>query len=54
MSAVVLQAVQQSLYNKLSADAALMDIVDGVYDAVPQHAQSPHIVIGDGNADTVQ
>ncbi len=50
MSAVVLQAVQQALYTKLSGDSALMDLVSGVYDAVPQHAALPYVVIGDGSA----
>lgn len=53
MSAVILQAVQQSLYNKLTADALLMDLVEGVYDAVPQNAPLPYVVIGDGSAETV-
>lgn len=53
MSAVILQAVQQSLYNKMTADAVLMDLVEGVYDAVPQSAALPYIVIGDGSADMV-
>ena len=53
MSGAVLQAVQQGLYNKLSGDALLMDMVTGVYDAVPQHAALPYVVLGDGSADDV-
>lgn len=51
MSGVVLQAVQQALYAKLSGDSVLMDLVTGVYDAVPQQATVPYIVIGDGSAE---
>ncbi len=51
MSAAVLQAVQQALYTKLTGDSVLMDLVQGVYDAVPQNAVVPYIVIGDGQAE---
>lgn len=53
MSGAVLQALQQALYSKLSGDSALMDLVSGVYDAVPQHAALPYVVIGDGSANEV-
>jgi len=53
MSAAVLQAVQQALYTKLTGDGVLMDMVEGVYDAVPQQAIIPYIVIGDGQAEEV-
>jgi hypothetical protein len=52
MSAVVLQAAQQALYAKLSQDTILMDMVGGVYDAVPQNAALPYVVLGDGAAET--
>lgn len=51
MSAVILQAVQQALYTKLTGDAVLMDLVEGVHDAVPQQAGLPYLVIGDGSAE---
>ncbi len=45
-----LQAVQQALYTKLIGDGVLMGMVSGIYDAPPQHAAVPYIVIGDGQA----
>ena len=51
MSGAILQAVQQALYSKLTGDSALMDLVNGVYDVVPQQTALPYIVIGDGSAD---
>ncbi len=53
MSGAVLQAVQQALYSKLTGDSLLMDLVNGIYDAVPQQAVLPYIVIGDGSADLI-
>jgi hypothetical protein len=46
MSALVMQAVQQSLYSKLSGDALLMDDITGVHDTVPQRSALPYVVIG--------
>lgn len=51
MSGVVLEAVQQALYTKLTGDSLLMDLVTGVYDAVPQQVVVPYVVIGDGSAE---
>lgn len=51
MSAAVLQAVQQALFTKLTGDSLLMDLITGVYDAVPQQAALPYVVIGDGSAE---
>lgn len=45
---MMLEAIQQALYTRLSGDSALMDVVGGVYDAVPQEAALPYVVIGDG------
>ena len=50
MSGAILQAVQQALYGKLTGDSALTDLVNGVYDVVPQQTALPYIVIGDGSA----
>lgn len=46
-----LQPVQQALYTKLSGDGVLMGMISGVYDAPPQHAAVPYVVIGDGQSD---
>jgi len=51
MTAAVLQAVQQALYAKLTGDSVLMDMVTGVYDAVPQQVGVPYVVIGDGQSE---
>ena len=48
MSGLSLMEVQRSLHTKLSGDAVLMGLISGVYDAVPQHAVMPYLVIGDG------
>ena len=50
MTSFALQPVQQALYSKLTSDGVLMGMVSGVYDAPPQHAAVPYIVIGDGEA----
>jgi len=48
---VVLE-VQKSLYAKLTGDSALMVLVTGVYDYVPEGAELPYVTIGDiGAAD---
>ncbi len=53
MSGQMLQAVQQAFYTKLNGDSLLMDLVNGVYDAVPQQVSVPYVVIGDGIAETM-
>ena len=50
MTMLALQAVQPAIYNKLTSDGVLMDMVSGVYDVVPQNAITPYVVIGDGTA----
>jgi hypothetical protein len=50
MSSFALQPVQQALYSKLTGDGVLMGMISGVYDAPPQHAAVPYVVIGDGAA----
>ena len=50
MSSFALQPVQQALYGKLTGDGVLMGMISGVYDAPPQHAAVPYVVIGDGTA----
>jgi hypothetical protein len=42
--------LQKALYETLSADAALMALVGGVYDHVPQGANFAYVVIGDDTA----
>lgn len=49
MNALALMEVQRALYTKLSGDAVLMDMVSGIYDAVPQNTPLPYVFIGDGN-----
>lgn len=53
MTTLALQAVQQALYTKLTGDGVLMGMISGVYDAPPQHAAVPYVVIGDGEARVV-
>lgn len=50
MTGFALQAVQQALYTKLTSDGVLMGMISGVYDAPPQQAVVPYVVIGDGQA----
>lgn len=45
MSAISSLAVQQALVVHLTADATLMGLVSGVYDAVPQGAAYPYVVM---------
>jgi hypothetical protein len=42
-----LLGVQEAFYLKVTNDAALMALVEGVYDHVPEGADYPHLVIGD-------
>lgn len=48
--AFALESVQQALYTKLTGDGVLMGMISGVYDAPPQHAAVPYVVIGNGEA----
>ena len=50
MTTFALQPVQQALYSKLTGDGVLMGMTSGIYDAPPQHAAVPYVVIGDGTA----
>jgi len=43
-----LYQLQQALYSKLHSDGLLMGLVQGLYDVVPQQANFPYLVIGDG------
>lgn len=43
-----LAPVQRALYTKLTADKALMGLVSGVFDHVPEDAAWPYVVIGEG------
>lgn len=51
MSTLAMMEVQRALYAKLTADGVLMGMISGVYDAVPQTAALPYVVIGDGDAE---
>lgn len=48
MSGFALETVQLGLYNALNADGVLSDLIQAIYDHIPDHAQYPCIVIGDG------
>jgi hypothetical protein len=48
MSTLALAEIQRTLYSKLQADAVLLGMVTGIYDAVPQKTNTPYVVIGDG------
>lgn len=50
MSGLALMEVQKGLYSKLQGDGVLMGMVTGIYDAVPQTALLPYIIIGDGRS----
>lgn len=39
--------LQKALYAKLTADATLMALITGVYDAVPTNTAFPYIVLGE-------
>jgi hypothetical protein len=40
-------AVQQAVYDKLSADTAVTSLVEGIFDSVPQGQAYPYITIGE-------
>lgn len=44
---------QKSIFEKLSADAALSTLSTGVYDNVPQDATAPYIYFGDVSAEQI-
>ncbi len=48
MNSLGLLQLQQGLFGKLSADGVLMGMVHAIYDQVPERAQFPYAVIGDG------
>jgi len=48
MTVLALQAIQPAIYSKLSGDGVLMGMVSGIYDAIPQNAAMPYVIIGDG------
>lgn len=48
MNMLILQQVQQGLYGKLANDGLLMSMITDVFDQVPERAQLPYVVIGDG------
>lgn len=47
MSRSGLLPVQQAMYAALVADAPLMALVSGVYDAVPRHVAKPYVTMGE-------
>jgi len=42
--------LQQAIYQKLTSDASLMALANGVYDLPPQGSNFPYITIGDASA----
>lgn len=48
--ATVLPAIQQAIYSRLVNDAALMSMVTGVFDHVPEGQAFPFITIGEGTS----
>lgn len=53
MSGLALMELQKGLFSKLNGDGVLMGMVAGIYDAVPQMAALPYIIIGDGRSSAV-
>lgn len=47
MSAAGYEPLQKAVYNALVADSALMALVSGVYDRVPEGAALPYVVFAD-------
>ncbi len=54
MNTLALLQVQQGIFGKLAADSVLMDMITALYDQVPERAQFPYAVIGDGNYTTLR
>lgn len=48
MNSLGLLQLQQGLFGKLAADGVLMSMVTAIYDQVPERAQYPYAIIGDG------
>jgi hypothetical protein len=42
--------LQTAIYNKLTADATLMALVEGIFDRPPQSSAFPYVTIGDSAA----
>lgn len=42
-----LKAIQQAIYERLTADTVLMGKITGVFDEVPQNQPFPYVTIGD-------
>ncbi len=40
-------SLQKALYELLTGDTALMNLITGVHDKVPENAQFPYVMIGD-------
>lgn len=45
MSGAALKALQAAVYLKLSGNAPLMSVVNGIYDFVPETAELPYVLI---------
>lgn len=43
-------AIQQTIYELLSADTELTGKIGGIYDGFPQHEPFPYITLGDGTS----
>lgn len=49
MNSLGLLQLQQGLFGKLSSDGVLMGMLHAIYDQVPERAQYPYAIIGDGD-----
>lgn len=51
MNSLGLLQLQQGLFGKLSSDGVLMGMLHAIYDQVPERAQFPYAIIGDGRCE---
>jgi hypothetical protein len=53
MSSLALMEIQRALYTKLNGDGVLMGMLSAIYDAPPQAAMTPYLVLGDGQSSVI-